>query len=29
MLILLPTFLIFLVLKDYLLGNLTEGGVKG
>ena len=29
MLILLPTFLIFLILKDYLLGNLTEGGVKG
>jgi ABC-type glycerol-3-phosphate transport system permease component len=29
MLILLPTFLIFLVMKDYLLGNLTEGGVKG
>lgn len=29
MLILLPTFLIFILLKDYLLGNLTEGGVKG
>ena len=29
MLILLPTFLIFLLMKDYLLGNLTEGGVKG
>ena len=29
MLILAPTFIIFLVLKNYLLGNLTEGGVKG
>ena len=28
-LILAPTFMIFLVMKDYLLGNLTEGGVKG
>ena len=28
-LILAPTFLIFLLMKDYLLGNLTEGGVKG
>lgn len=29
MLILLPTFIIFILMKDYLLGNLTEGGVKG
>lgn len=29
MLILLPTFIIFITMKDYLLGNLTEGGVKG
>ncbi len=29
MLILLPTFIMFIILKDYMLGNLTEGGVKG
>lgn len=28
MLVLLPTFAIFMVMKDYLLGNMTEGGVK-